>query len=361
MLIEKSIIDIKNLTTMHLPAMVTVFHIKNQIDVFSFFENPVNSTNTENIFILGGGSNLIISPEIKNKTILKIEIKGIDIISENNEEVLVKIGAGENWDDFVLWSVNNNYSGVEALSAIPGNVGATPVQNVGAYGIEIKDVLASINAYDTELKKVVNLNNDECDFSYRNSIFKEEKPNGEKGRYIILDITLKLNKVNLPNNIKIPDYEAVRVYLKEKDITNPSLLDIRNAIIDIRWSKLPHPEILPNCGSFFKNPIIKRELAEKIKEEYIDLPIFEINANTTGSTRQDLVQDKVKVSAGYLIEKLDLKGFDFGNVKTYEKNALVLVNHNNASYNDIVDAKNIIIEKVKNTFNIDLETEPEFV
>lgn len=335
---HSELINIDKFTTMQLPAMANVFYIKNTDEIIDFYKNLKLG---ETPFILGGGSNLIIAPTITNRPILKIEILGIQILENNNDHVLVKLGAGENWDSVVEWAVDNNYSGIEALSAIPGTVGATPVQNVGAYGSEIKDVFVSLNAYDTKNKNIVSLNKEQCNFSYRNSIFKTGE---QKGRYIIIDITLMLSK----NHPKVPEYKGVQEYFDLANNLTPSLSDIRNAIIEIRWSKLPNPETLPNCGSFFENPIIENKIAEDLKIKYPNIPLYPYG-------------DKIKVSAGYLIDQSGLKGVDFGPIGVYEKTALVLVNRGGGTYDDLVKTKDIIIKTVYDKFGITLKPEPEFV
>lgn len=336
-------INIKDLTTMQLPVMANVFRVQNVSDIEDFFkQNP----DTNNVFILGGGSNLVVSPSLKDKMVLKMEILGIDIMSSDDKNILVKIGSGENWDSVVQWAVNNNYSGIESLSAIPGTVGAGPVQNIGAYGSEIKDVLDSVSVFDTTNKQIVTLNNQDCNFSYRNSIFKST----QKGRYIILSVILKLSK----DKPKIPEYKAVKDYFDLSNNLNPTLLDIRNAIIEIRWSKLPHPQELPNCGSFFENPIITKDLADKIKLQYPNLPIYPVVTNGAN-------QELVKISAGFMVDQAGLKGAKFGPVGVYDKNALVIVNHGGATYEDIVKAKDQIIKTVYDKFGVTLKPEPEFV
>lgn len=314
-----------------------VFYIKNTVNLIDYFTQMPNKP----YFVLGGGSNIILTPEIVNKNILKIEIKGIEIVHTESNDVFVKIGAGENWDDVVKWSVDQNLSGIASLSAIPGTAGATPVQNVGAYGAEIKDVFVSLTAYDTKENRLVTIKNEDCNFSYRNSIFKSR----EKGRYIIIDILLKLSTIS-PT---IPDYAPVKKYFIDRNNTNPTLQEIRDAIIEIRWSKLPKPEELGNCGSFFENPIVGKDLYEKIKSSYPDVPGYE------------LPNDVVKIPAGWLIEQSGLKGVNFGSVRTYEKNALVLVNSGGATHEDVMLAKQEIVNKVNEKFGIVLQSEPEFV
>ncbi len=331
------LINLSPYNTFGIALTAQVFSIKNTVNLIDYFTQFPGKP----YFVLGGGSNIIITPDLTKKNILKIEIKGIEIVHTEDSSVFVKIGAGENWDNVVKWSVDQKLSGIEALSAIPGTAGATPVQNVGAYGAEIKDVFVSLSAYDTKENRLVTIKNEDCNFTYRNSIFKSS----EKGRYIIIDILLKLDH----GSPTIPDYAPVKKYFEEENITNPTLQQIRDAIIEIRWSKLPHPEDLGNCGSFFENPIVAKDLYEKIKSLYHDVPGYELPG------------EMVKIPAGFLIERAGLKGAIFGPVGTYEKNALVLVNRGGANHNDVMHAKQEIINKVNEIFGITLQSEPEFV
>jgi len=293
------------------------------------------------IFVLGGGSNVVFSDGIINTLALKIEIKGFDIINETDKYVDIKVGAGESWDDLVKRAVSMNLSGIEAMSIIPGTVGAGPVQNVGAYGVEVKDVLLKLEAFDTSNMKIVDISNEDCRFGYRDSIFKNEA----KGRYIITSVTYRLSK----EEPKIPNYTDVLNYFESYNISNPSLLDIRNAIINIRNSKLPDFRELPNLGSFFKNVIVSNEIVGKIKIDFPNIKVFPIDENYS------------KIPAGWLIENAGLKGKSFGNISVYEKNALVLVNNGGASSNDLLKAKNEIVKAVEQKFGVTLEQEPEIV
>jgi UDP-N-acetylmuramate dehydrogenase len=337
MAINERLINLKEITTFGLSANVKIFEINDGQQIADYF----NAHKNEPYFVIGGGSNIICSKEIEKKNILKIQIPGIQILDDDGHSVLVKIGAGVVWDEVVGWSINNNLSGIEALSAIPGCAGAAPVQNIGAYGSEIKDTLVSLTAYDTKEFKFVDIKNKDCNFSYRQSIFKGE----HKDHYVIISIVLRLSR-HLP---KIPDYPAVVKYFKDNNITNPTSKEIRKVIKEIRWSKLPHPEDLGNCGSFFENPIVDIETANNLKEKHTDMPVY------------DLGNGNAKIPAGYLIEAVGFKGKSFGNVGTYEKNALVLVNLNNAEFMDVLNAKNAIIKAVKDEFGLELESEPEFV
>lgn len=309
--------------------------------------------NNMRLFIIGSGSNLVFSDGVLDILACKMDIRGFEIVDEDNGSVVIKIGAGEDWDSIVERCVAHGYSGLEALSAIPGTVGATPVQNVGAYGCEIKDILVSVEAYDTKEEKMKILSNQDCHFRYRDSIFKNE----EKDRYVILFVNLKLSK----NPPILPDYPGVKKYFENQNeirarqgLTREgggiySLKEIREAIINIRKEKLPDPKIIANVGSFFKNPIIEKNIADNLKLQYSDMPVFSLDENN------------VKVPAGWLIDQCGLKGRDFGPISVYDKNALVLVNKNNASYMDVKSTRDEIIEIVKNKFGIILENEPEFI
>ena len=332
-----NLIDISSYTTFDLPSKVkSITHFTGEENLEEFFAK------NDNVFVLGGGSNIILSLDLSDKAVLKIENKDIEIVEQDNNDITLRVAAGEIWDNVVSFACENNYSGIEAMSAIPGIAGATPVQNVGAYGEEIKDVLVSLEAYDRLEKKYVTILAEECDFSYRMSRFKKDW----KDRFVITYITIKLSK-GAP---KIPIYKVVQDYFKNNKIENPSIMDIRNAIINVRWSKLPKPNELPNCGSFFENPIIDKVFAAKLQQEFKDLPLYPTDH-----------EDMFKVPAGWLIEHAGLKGVSFGPVGTYEKNALVLVNHGGATQENVIHARDEIIKIVYHKFGIMLESEPEIV
>jgi UDP-N-acetylmuramate dehydrogenase len=302
------------------------------------------------IFILGGGSNVVFSDGVINVWAVKNEIKGFKIINETSTYVDVQVGAGEAWDDLVLKTVEMNLSGLEALSAIPGTVGAGPVQNIGAYGSEVKDTILNVEVFDIKSGNIKNISNSECKFGYRDSVFKNEA----KGRYIITSVIYRLNKIASPEGflfapVNVPNYPGVIKYFESRKIQNPTLKEIRDAIIYIRKEKLPDPREIPNTGSFFKNPIIENKIALKIKEEYPRVVFFPIDDNYT------------KIPAGWLIENAGLKGKSFGEVSVYDKNALVLVNNGNANCIDVLKAKEEIIKIVFEKFGIKLEQEPEII
>ncbi len=333
-------VDIKDYCTLHIGGKFRYFAtIKNKEEINEAIECA--QKNNTKLFMLGGGSNIVFTDKVLDVLALKMEISGFDIIENTDEYVIVKVGAGENWDTFVSRTVVSNLSGVEALSSIPGTVGATPVQNVGAYGQEVKDTIVSIEVFDIENNNTLNLTNLECKFAYRDSIFKNEG----KNKYIILTVTFKLLK-KIP---EIPHYIDVKKYFIQNNINTPSLLEIRNAIIHIRGVKLPDPKVIFNVGSFFKNPIVDSSLAKKLKNNNTDLTVYPID------------EEHTKVPAGWLIEKAGLKGKNFGPLSVYNKNALVLVNNGNATYEDVISVRDQIIKIVKDKFDITLEQEPEII
>ena len=290
-------------------------------------------------FVLGDGSNVIARDEGFDGVIILNRIKSFDIVSEENEAVTIRIGAGENWDSVVERSVELGLSGIEAMSAIPGTAGATPVQNVGAYGQEIADTLVELEAYDTDSLSFITLTNSDCHFSYRSSIFKDPA----RRHHIITSITLRLTR----RPMQPPFYASLQSYLDSHHLSDTSPATIRDAVKSIRKDKLPDPKRIANTGSFFKNPIVPDAVAQKLKAQYADLPIFPLKNNTS------------KLAAGWLIEHCGLKGYSSHGMKTYENNALVLVNVDATSYKDLLSFRDEIIKKVRDTFEVTLEQEPE--
>ncbi len=318
-------------------SFVSVTNAAELAEAFSYAKN-----NNLPVMILGGGSNTIFGfHETLHALVIKIDMKGKEVESENSEHVIVRFGAGENWDDVVAWSVGLNLSGIEMLSAIPGTAGATPVQNVGAYGGEIKDTLVSLEVYDRVNGTVATMENKDCEFSYRDSIFKKSA----KDRYVILNITLRL----LKQSPSVPNYPGVKKYFEEKGIVTPTLQQIREAIITIRANKLPDPKDIASVGSFFKNPFVPTEKARKLKDEYPTLVVFPVNESIS------------KIGAGSLLDTLGLRGKVFGNLSLYAGNALVIVNNGQATYEELAAFKDFIISEVEKKFGITLEPEPVFV
>lgn len=336
-------VDIKDYSTFKIGGkfkyFVTVKSVEDIIEAFDF----INKNNLK-FFILGGGSNIVFSDGIIDVIALKMEIKGFEILKETEGFTEIKIGAGEIWDEIVEKTVNLNLYGLESLSAIPGTVGSTPVQNVGAYGTEVKDTIVLVEVFDTLDMKIKTISNVECNFGYRDSIFK----NKDKGRYIITSVVYRLNK-NPGDNFSSMLYPGVKKYFEEHNIEIPDLKQVREAIIEIRKNKLPNPNEIPNVGSFFKNPIVLNEVAEKIQKEFPQATFFPVDDRTT------------KIPAGWLIENAGLKGKSLGNISVYDKNALVLINNGQATEDDVLEAKKQIVKVVQEKFGITLEQEPEII
>jgi len=330
-------IPLKNFTTMKLGGnarfMTNIQSLKEVINICNKAKQESLS-----IFILGGGSNIIATDKGFNGIVLHMTIPGFEVIADDINSTTIKVGAGEIWDSVVKRAVDMKLSGIEAMSAIPGTAGAAPVQNVGAYGQEIADTLQSLEAYDKQDEKIVTLQNSDCKFSYRDSIFRNES----FGRYIITSITIKLSK----SQPQPPFYEALQKYLDERKINIYTVDIIRDAIIEVRKNKLPDPKFFPNTGSFFKNAIIEDWQLNDLRNKYPNIPAY------------DMGDRHYKIPTGWLIEQLGLKGQIFHGMRVYEKNALVLINESANSYDDLVAARNEIIGKVRDNFRIEIQQEP---
>ncbi|MCE3296955.1 MAG: UDP-N-acetylenolpyruvoylglucosamine reductase [Crocinitomicaceae bacterium] len=288
------------------------------------------------LFILGGGSNILLTQDI-DALVLKNEIKGMELVEKDDDSVLVRVGAGEVWHEFVLYCVEHGYAGVENLSLIPGNVGASPMQNIGAYGVEVKDVIFEVEAFNLENKAVQVFSNEECEFGYRESVFKRAL----KGKYVITHVTFKLSA-----NPKInTSYGAIESELKTRGISEPTIKDVSDAVIAIRQSKLPDPKEIGNAGSFFKNPVVEQSVFERIRANHPDVPSYPAE---TG---------KVKIPAGWLIEQAGWKGKTFENYGVHKNQALVLVNYGGATGRQIWDLSSMILEDINTKFGVELERE----
>lgn len=292
------------------------------------------------LLILGGGSNILFTKDFDGLVILN-NIKGKEIIDQNQKSIFLKIGAGENWHELVMYCVDNGWGGIENLSLIPGNTGTAPMQNIGAYGVEIKETFVELEALEISSGKIVKFNNSDCEFGYRESVFK----NKMKNQYIILNITLELKK-NPVININYGDVKAI---LETQNIKNPAIKEVSNAIISIRQSKLPDPKKIGNSGSFFKNPIVTLNQLELIKKKYPNVVNYEINEN------------EFKIAAGWLIERAGWRGKKFNNYGVHEKQALVLVNYGLANGMEIFDLSEKIILDIKDKFGITLEREVNII
>lgn len=289
--------------------------------------------------VIGRGTNTIFKDGIIDHVIGIMDITGIRKAMEFPDSVQVEAKAGEIWDDLVLWTVTEDLSGIEALSAIPGTVGAAPIQNIGAYGSELSDTFVNVRAYNTKTGEFELLGLTQCEFEYRDSLFKKNP-----GSLIVTSLTIEVSK----KKPEIPKYKDIQLYFLGRK-TKPGLQQIRKAIIETRKEKLPHPNKVPNAGSFFKNPILLNSEVDKLLETYPNMPHFKVD------------NDYVKIYAGWLIEKAGFKGKVFENVSIYPKNALVLTTNGSATYKELEKAQNEIIEAVKKKFNIILEREPVLI
>ncbi len=291
---------------------------------------------TGDVFVLGGGSNILLVGDIQIPTI-KVGIKGIKIVEENSDSVLVKAMAGENWHEFVLFCINNNWGGIENLSLIPGSVGAAPMQNIGAYGVEIKNVFHSLEAIELASGLLKTFSLDECLFGYRCSIFKDSL----KDKYCITSVTFKLSKTPELNL----EYGAIKETLGKLRVKNPTIKDVSDAVISIRKSKLPDPAVLGNAGSFFKNPVISNDLLEEIMNVYPSIPSYSVDA------------DSSKIPAGWLIEQCGWKGKKIGNTGCHKDQALVIVNYGGATGNEIWRFAQKVKQSVLNKFGVEISPE----
>ena len=300
-------------------------------------EKILKQYNSQKKFILGGGSNMLLTKDI-DALVIHIDLKGKKIIEENEDFVWVESQAGENWHEFVLWTIDQNFGGLENMSLIPGNVGTTPVQNIGAYGTEIKDTMVSCQAMNIETQQMTNFLNADCHFGYRESIFKQEV----KDQFIITSVVFKLTKRNHKINISYGDIAAE---LTKKNTIHPTLKDVSNAVIAIRQSKLPDPKELGNSGSFFKNPILNKTDFDIIHQKFPEMKYYEIS------------ESQVKVPAGWLIEQAGFKGKRFGDAGIHKNQALVLVNYGNATGQEILNVSKDIQKTIFDTFGIAIEAE----
>jgi UDP-N-acetylmuramate dehydrogenase len=328
---------LKNISLKEYNTFGIAANAKRFITIDSMYELQQLLKIEKNIFLISGGSNMLLTKDIE-QLVTHINIKGISIDKEDNRAAYITVNAGENWHDFVLWSVSQNYGGIENLSLIPGNVGTCPIQNIGAYGVEVKDTITKVEALEIETGKLVSFSNLECKFGYRNSIFKNEV----KGKYIIISVGFKLTKNEHNLNTS---YGAIENEFESKNIKNPTLKDISNAIIAIRKSKLPDPKVIGNSGSFFKNPVISKSQFLELQKEYPKMPNYIVS------------NDEIKIPAGWLIEKAGFKGKRYGDFGVHEKQALVLVNYGNATGKEIHQLAQHIQKTILNTFDISLDIE----
>ncbi len=329
-------VNLKPFNTFGLSAEARYFvEIFSENELIDFLQN--HPWAQHRILPLSGGSNMLLTQNYAG-VVLKISLMGMEVAQEKEDHVLVNIAAGENWHHFVLWSISKNLGGVENLSLIPGNVGTAPIQNIGAYGVELKDVFHSLRCVEIKTGKVKVFTKDECEFGYRDSIFKRH----QKGKYIITQVTLALKKA--PHQLKLK-YGAIAQQLTKMGIENPSIKEVSDAVIAIRESKLPDPKKIGNSGSFFKNPVIKNEEFIVLKEKFPEAVGYPNGAHHT------------KVAAGWLIEKAGWKGYRKGDAGVHKNQALVLVNYGNASGKEIQELSSKIQESIAEIFGVNLEAE----
>lgn len=332
-------VSLKPFNTFHIDANTRYFSsIQSTADFRVLMHTEVFKKSPR--LVLGGGSNILFSGDFDG-LIIKNEIAGIDLIKETQDHVWIKTGSGENWHDFVITCLKNKWYGLENLSLIPGSVGAAPVQNIGAYGVELQDLFEHLTAVDLETGNSIDFEAGDCQFGYRQSVFKGKF----RQRLLITSVTLKLNKhprVNL-------SYRALSDYFSGRDSANISPEEVSQAVIDIRQSKLPDPKTIGNGGSFFKNPVISAKEFEALHQQYTTLPYF---AESAGD---------VKIPAGWLIEQCGWKGKRAGNAGVHHKQALVLVNHGSATGPEIVNLAREIEKSVYDKFQIKLEPEVNII
>ncbi|MDF1795305.1 MAG: UDP-N-acetylmuramate dehydrogenase [Coxiellaceae bacterium] len=332
-------ITLRNFNTFGIDAQAHYFYqatntqqLCNDLSTLKNYKKP--------LFVLGGGSNILLTGDFDG-IVIKMTNRGIDIINEDHDTVTLRIAAGENWHQLVMHCVNNNYSGIENLSLIPGLVGATPIQNIGAYGVELKDVFVELSALEIATGEINTFNAEQCEFGYRNSVFK----NQYKNQFIITDVSLRLSKQPVINT----SYHGISEQLEKMKIANPTIKDVSDAVISIRQQKLPDPTVIGNAGSFFKNPIIEASLFNQLHQHHPEVPNY-------------IVDDKrYKIPAAWLIEQCGYKGKRIDQIGVHDKQAVVLVNHGNGAGSSIAELAQQIQQTVLDKFNVSLETEVNII
>jgi len=334
--------SLKKYNTFGIDVMAKYFALFNSVDAINellAFKEPSHRA-LRAALVLGGGSNILFTKNFDG-IVLKNEIKGIEVINEDDDHVYINAGAGENWHQFVMHCINNNLAGIENLSLIPGNVGASPMQNIGAYGVEIKDVFHSLNAFHLQEKTSITFNLNDCAFGYRESVFKKKY----KDQFVITDVTYKLNKKPVFNT----SYGAIEQELEKMGVTALSIKAISDAVINIRSSKLPDPAVIGNAGSFFKNPEISNQQFHELTQTFPAIVGYSLS------------NGNVKLAAGWLIEQCGWKGYRKGDAGCHAKQALVLVNYGNAKGDEIYALSESIIGSVQQKFGVVLEREVNII
>ncbi len=331
-------VSLKNYNTFGIDAKARQFVAVHSVDEL---REVVRGHAGEPKFILGGGSNMLLTQDV-DALVIHIDLKGKIVVDQTDDFVTVEAQAGENWHEFVLWTIGQDFGGLENMSLIPGNVGTTPIQNIGAYGTEIKDTMVSCQAIEIATGNLRTFTNAECRFGYRESVFKQAL----KNQYIITSVRFRLTKTNHKINTS---YGDILSELAKNNIENPTLKDVSNAVIAIRQSKLPNPKELGNSGSFFKNPVISKSEFEKVQARFPDIRFFPVS------------DTEVKVPAGWLIEQAGFKGKRFGDAGVHKNQALVLVNYGNATGAEILAVSQNIQRTILERFGIAIEAEVNVV
>ena len=312
-----------------------------EIESIEELQEILRNTNYPKKLFLGGGSNMLLTDDV-DALVVHLNLKGKEIIAETEKNVNVKVMAGENWHELVLWTLESDYGGLENMSLIPGNTGTAPIQNIGAYGVELKDTFVSCDAIRIADQELITFSKEECAFGYRESFFKNEG----KDQFVIVSVTFQLSKVDHQLHTH---YGSIEEELEKSGIAKPTIKDISNAVIAIRNSKLPDPKELGNSGSFFKNPIVSKTAFDRFSQKHPKAPFYKIS------------EDAYKIPAGWLIEQCGFKGKRFGDAGVHKHQALVLVNYGNASGKDILALADKIIHKVQDTFQITINPEVNLI
>lgn len=329
--------DLQGFTTFGISAIADYFAPFSSVEEL---KQLLNDFRNVPLLILGGGSNMLLTTDFHG-IVLKNEIKGFEVVSEKDQEVIVQAGAGEIWHEFVMKCLDHNFAGLENLSLIPGSVGASPMQNIGAYGVEIKDLFHELQAYHIPSGEIHTFSKADCEFGYRESVFKRKY----KGQYVILNVSYKLTKSANVNT----SYGAIEAELKSMGIEHPGIKDVSNAVIAIRSSKLPNPKEIGNAGSFFKNPVVSPEKATELQGQFPEIPVYPAPNNLK------------KLAAGWLIEQTGWKGKTIENYGVHKKQALVLVNYGGATGKKIFELSEAIIKSVHEKFGVLLEREVNII
>lgn len=337
----QSQINLKKHNTFGIHAFAKAY---SSITTIAQLKEALSYYHRQSVFFLGGGSNMLILKDIE-KPVLHLNVKGIEVLEQSNGKVIVKAMAGENWHEFVMHSIKNNWAGIENLALIPGNVGTSPIQNIGAYGVELKDVFQSCDVMNITTRETKTLSLADCKFGYRDSIFKNEA----RGMYVITSVTFELTDLNNTTDYSYKtSYGAIKDELEQLE-GELSIHKVAQAVINIRSSKLPDPKVLGNSGSFFKNPIIKKEYYEDLIRMHPELPHYPVDDHF------------VKVPAGWLIDRCGFKGKRYGDAGVHDRQALVLVNYGDASGEQVLEVARTIQQEVKDRYGIEIETEVNLI